>query len=770
MANRILELLKPGATLNGIDYIEVRASEPTRLYVHFLNSVKVEQPGLHVSITGGDLTPTVEPEPPQAADWSQDIDGRQVLRLVVPGRGDFSTYTLRIDGASALDPFLSAARFSFFMFCPSVNDCRQPPPDCPPPEGALPPIDYLAKDYDSFRAALSDFSTLRYPEWRERSEADFGVVMMEALCAIGDELSYLQDALHSQGNIETATSRGALVRLARMVDYEPAPIISASAMVALDVSGTSVPAGARIDAFAPDGSAVPFEVGTGLRDSGAYRVNPKCNGGMLPYWWDDAERCLTPGTRSMYLQGHGYGLLPGQLLLIATSADAPLRQLLTLESALELHDPLFGADLTQITWRAADALRAHHDLTCTVVVGNLVPVTQGVRQQAYFAVGQAPLTTPHLPIAMARLGPNSSAAQPRWSYRYSIAARPLAYLPDAAGKPRPEVLLRQIAPDVRDWSWRRTILAADRAEPCFTLEPGHYRPVAQLAEGTFSEQDGADGTLICFGNGEFGELPNDGDVFQVQSRTSRGLVGLVPAESITQVDPAWSGLILSAWNPLPATGGADPETDEQVRRRAPQAFQSEFYRAVRPEDYDTAANRLPWVQRAGTVFRWTGSWPTVFTTADPKSAGSISTGQHIELIALLNRCRLAGYEAYAPRPRYVSFDLRIRLCARPSAFRGDVFAGVDHALRPVRHADGSNGFFFFDNFTLGSPFERSRLEAAIQDVPGVAGVLSIQYRRRGQSNTFSELPAIVPFAPGEIFRLDNDNNHPERGSYRLDIQ
>ncbi|MFP5391138.1 MAG: hypothetical protein ACLGI6_06280 [Gammaproteobacteria bacterium] len=771
--NRVLELLKPGATLNGIDFVEVRADEPEHLYVHFFNAVPVAQPDLHITVTGGDLIPTVEVATPQAADWSQDIDARQVLRLTVPGRGDFSTYTLRIIGAAALDPFLSSAAFSFFVFCPSITDCRQDPPDCPPPEGDVPPIDYLAKDYESFRAALSDFSTLRYPEWRERSEADFGMVMMDALSAIGDQLSYIQDQLHLQANIETASTRAALVRLARLVDYEPGPVVSASALVTLDVSATGVPAGVRIDAVAPDGSPVPFETGAGLRDAATYRVNPACNGGMPPYWWDDEERCLDVGARTMALEGHGYALQPGQQVLIDTAgpstADPPLRQLLVLTAVQERHDPLFGVDITEIHWRVEDALRAHHDLTRTRVLANLVPVTQGLRRQSHFAVGVAPPSAPGLPLAVARLGPNSTADEARWQYWHSIEGQPLAYLPDAGGTPRPEVRLRQLSPEVREWRWVRTLLAADRAEACFTIEPGHYRDVARLPEGVFSELDAEDGALLAFGTGEFGAIPNDGDVFQVESRSSRGQVGLVPAEAITQVDPAWSGLILAATNPLPASGGQDAETAEQVRRRAPYAFQNLFFRAVRPEDYDAAANRLPWVQRAGTVFRWTGSWPTVFTTADPVSAGAISTAQHIELIALLNRVRLAGYEAYAPRPRYVSFDLLIRLCAKPGAFKGDVYSGVEYALRPVRHADGSSGFFFFDNFTLGSPFERSRLEAALQAVPGVSGVLSIRYRRRGQSTAYLDLPPVVPFAPGEIFRLDNDNNHPERGSYRLDI-
>src|SRR5262249_35269882 len=121
-------------------------------------------------------------------------------------------------------------------------------------------------------------------------------------------------------------------------------------------------------------------------------------------------------------------------------------------------------------------------------------------------------------------------------------------------------------------------------------------------------------------------------------------------------------------------------------------------------------------------------------------------------------------------PVYVSFDLQIIVCAKPTAFRGDVYSGIDGVLRPVRYPDGEIGFFHFDNFTLGTPFERSRLEAAIHAVPGVAGVLSIQYRRRGQTTGLTELPPVVAFGSSEIFRMDNDANHPERGSYRIRVE
>jgi hypothetical protein len=93
------------------------------------------------------------------------------------------------------------------------------------------------------------------------------------------------------------------------------------------------------------------------------------------------------------------------------------------------------------------------------------------------------------------------------------------------------------------------------------------------------------------------------------------------------------------------------------------------------------------------------------------------------------------------------------------------------ALAPVGANRGPSGFFFADHFTFGTPLERSRLEAAIQNVPGVAGVLSIRYRRRGSVPDFVELPegAPIPIAVDEILRVDNDPNHPERGSLAVTV-
>ncbi|MCL2430721.1 MAG: putative baseplate assembly protein, partial [Alphaproteobacteria bacterium] len=199
-------------------------------------------------------------------------------------------------------------------------------------------------------------------------------------------------------------------------------------------------------------------------------------------------------------------------------------------------------------------------------------------------------------------------------------------------------------------------------------------------------------------------------------------------------------------------------------------FRAVQYRAVRPEDYEKAAETLSWVLRAGTVFRWTGSWLTVFTTADPEGTEQIPIDEHIQLINLLNRYRLAGYESYAPSPNYVSIDLIVCVCALPTAFRSDVEAQVIAKLSTSKFPDGTTGFFYFDKFTFGTPLERSALESAIQSAFGVAGVISIEYRRRGLTPVWTCIPQVVRVSPSQILRMDNDPSRPDRGTLKVIVE
>ncbi len=792
--DRLIALQK-SPTLNGIDFVEVASPDQTTLRVHFLNKTPIGSLTNHdVTINGGETIPTVSVHTIQPTDWATDSEERPLLTLFAERLGDFSSYTLTLN-SSSLDPFFNHVTFSFKALCPSDLDCATPASACPPIEGDMPPIDYLAKDFMSIRQALSDFSAQRYPEWQERSEADFGMMFMEALCSLADDLSYLQDRVAAEAMLDTATQRRSIVRLTRLVDYELGPAVAANVLLQIDVQNniTSLPLGLKVFARGPDGLPISFETGTGLidrktgkRNQTPFKVNSNWNRGSIqPYWLDDSQICLKAGATSMWVAGHlltdtTIDKVQGFSLLLdtagTTTADPPIREVVQLIRADETTDHLFSDQpITHIFWRPEDALQHDHDLERTVLAGNLIPASQGDSYFEQFAIDSVPASSPQTPLAIVRTGPNNTPELPSLQYLWTLQHAPLAWLaqdtPDLP--PLPEIFLEQLtpAPPPDGWIWRRSLLDAEPFESAFTVDPVRYIPVTRNPDQTKSyEYDSDAGDTIRFGDGIFGNLPEQKAVFQVTYRAGGGANGNVAADSISNIDTTALNFIKAVTNPFPAIGGTDEETNERVRRLAPQAFHARQFRAVRSEDYEAAAKLLPWVQQAGTTFRWTGSWLTVFTTADPRGTATISMHQQTDLINLLNRYRLAGYESYAPAPHYVSLDLLITACAQPAAFRGDVESAILSVLSTQNFPNGTTGFFSFDSFTFGKPLIRSALESAIQNAHGVSGVLSICYRQRGTIPDYINLPATVPIPPHAILRVDNDPSRPERGSLKVIVE
>jgi hypothetical protein len=784
------------SNLTGIDFVEVvDPQDQTQLRVHFhKDSVPPLQGTITaVQITGGETGRIITVYPiDDAQDWSTDAEGRPLLTLTVAEPGDFSDYTLILK-SDRLDPFFAQVTFSFKALCPSDLDCQTPPLVCPPLEEDRPLIDYLAKDFLSFRKALSDFSALRYPAWQERSEADFGVMLMEALCALADDFSYLQDRIAAEATLDTATQRRSMVRHARLVDYEPRPATAARVWLQLDVVGGPIPPGLVVSAQAPDGAVVEFETGEGLvdphtgrLDHSTYPVDRRWNRGIKPYFWDDSQLCLGQGATDMWVEGQDFGLTQGQPLLIETSgtspADPKVAEIVHLVDdcpAVKQTDPLFHQPVTHIFWRTEDALKFDHDLTRTVLAGNLVPAVQGRRYTEAFSIPEdsPPISSVSLSHALVRTGPNSTPDHVVPQYLYPLRQVPLAWLPpaDATTPPLPEVvLLQQQGDNTTAWTWRRSLLQAERFEPAFTLDPVRFSRIAQIREGgdttDLYDYDGDDGYTIRFGDGSFGNIPLPGSTFQVTYRVGGGTIGNVAADSIRKVDPAAAAWIQAVTNPFPAAGGTDEESIEQVQRLAPYAFRAQQLRAVRAADYQAAAQTLPWVQRAGTTFRWTGSWLTVFTTPDPKGSEVLTPEQQTDILNLLNRYRLAGYESYVLNPRYASLDLQVVVCACTEAFQGEVKASILAALSATRLSDGTLGFFHPDRWTFGMPLERSALAAAIQDVIGVAGVVSIQYRQRGLTPDYLDLPESLTIPADVILRLNNDPNRPDHGLLKISVE
>lgn len=207
---------------NGLDYVEVSEDQRT-LHVYFLGKLppelSVNQPGIEklLQIEGGrrvtdirivDIDPVAEPDP--------DKDDFLVVRL--DKYGDFSTYALRLVGVQNIDPRYDHVDFSFKVGCPSDLDCAAAPP-CDAPRLPEPDINYLAKDYASFRQLILDRLALLMPDWQERHVPDLGIALVELLAYSGDMLSYYQDAVATEAYLDTARQRISVRRHARLVDY-----------------------------------------------------------------------------------------------------------------------------------------------------------------------------------------------------------------------------------------------------------------------------------------------------------------------------------------------------------------------------------------------------------------------------------------------------------------------------------------------------------------------------------------------------------------------
>jgi predicted phage baseplate assembly protein len=215
--------------LNGLDYLEVDESQ-TVLTVYFLEKAPHGLTENNVRIDGGTRIRNIKVVP-HGIHTCDMTDPRvdDCMQITVDRPGDFSTYTLRLVNTDAegkptnepldgFDPFYAQLDFTFKASCPSDLDCA-PQSICPPPPPDETEINYLAKDYASFRQLILDRLALLMPDWQERHVPDLGVTLAELMAYVGDYLSYYQDAVGTEAYLSTARQRISVRRHARLVDY-----------------------------------------------------------------------------------------------------------------------------------------------------------------------------------------------------------------------------------------------------------------------------------------------------------------------------------------------------------------------------------------------------------------------------------------------------------------------------------------------------------------------------------------------------------------------
>jgi predicted phage baseplate assembly protein len=279
-----------------------------------------------------------------------------------------------------------------------------------------------------------------------------------------------------------------------------------------------------------------------------------------------------------------------------------------------------------------------------------------------------------------------------------------------------------------------------------------------------TENDGT--AFLRFGDDVHGRRPDLGTTFTATYRVGNGASGNVGADTIGHIVSTVSGVFDAVTNPMPAAGGIDPEDIEAARRDAPQAFRTQE-RAVTAADYSAAAEHRADVQHAAGTFRWTGSWYSVFVTAERFAGGAVDAPFQGELRRHLEPFRMAGYDLEVDSPRRVALDVALHLCVKPGYFRSEVLRAVKAELSSGVLPDGRLALFHPDKFSFGEPVYLSRIVATAQAVKGVDSVSTLKFQRMGAPGMGSLDSGVIPIGRLEIAQLANNPNFPERGRLTL---
>lgn len=313
---------------------------------------------------------------------------------------------------------------------------------------------------------------------------------------------------------------------------------------------------------------------------------------------------------------------------------------------------------------------------------------------------------------------------------------------------------------------------ASQATPIITLNDGSNTWISApdlLTDGPADtnfvvEVEYNGNAYLRFGDDTNGMRPLPNTNFTASYRIGNGTSGNVGAGSLIfmAADPR----IQACTNPLPAAGGIDPETMAQIRRRAPQAFLTQE-RAVTMTDYATVTEANPQVEDAYATLRWTGSWYTVFVTAEPQNGGNLSKPLTRTLKQYVNRYRLAGQDIKLEGPEYISLDIKLVVCVDPDYFQADVEQSLLQVLGCGTLPSGKPAAFAPGTFKLGQTVYLSPIYAAARTVAGVQTVTATVFQPQGIAiKTFLQ-NGEIPLGPFQVARMDNDPSLPANGKLTL---
>lgn len=276
--------------------------------------------------------------------------------------------------------------------------------------------------------------------------------------------------------------------------------------------------------------------------------------------------------------------------------------------------------------------------------------------------------------------------------RFSLRRSPLTYLP----APTPAGVRSTVAVRVNDLLWHEldTLLEAGEIDRVYAMTA-----------------DDAGLTTVQFGDGKTGaRLPTGKENVRAEYRVGLGAAGNVRAEAVTQLAHRPLG-VKEVTNPLPATGGADADTVEQIRVNAPLGVMA-LDRLVSVADYADFTRNYAGIDKAVARRVTVGTQPTVHVTYAATDDAPLDNSS--DLIVNLHEA-LLDYGDPLVAVQLARRDLLILIISAGVGLEPDYeWESVEQKVRAALY-DGLG----FARRSLAQPVYLSEVQAIIQTVKGV---------------------------------------------------
>jgi hypothetical protein len=730
---------------------------------------------------------------------TQDDLTKPILVLRVEPIGDYSTYTLVVNsiGGYNFDPLFNEIEFKFRPGCFSTNCAPEWEPVVP--AGKSPVIDYLARDYDSFRHQLMTWMTKRIPGWNATSEADLDQVLIELLSVAADELSDYQDRVMGEAYIATSRKRVSLARHARLLDYHIHQGNQADTWLAVQIADNAdneefvLPAGSNF--WTGESEEQPDDRALAFMTNQDYSLHYLLNEIHL-YPWDGAVTGLKAGSTEADLlitepdgeqspsdlnkviediqAGAVKYLLIQEWLNPADGEEAgrdsskrQLLKLLTGPGAAEIITDPLNPDIIVLRVRWEEKDRLLHDYCFSVEYpdgpkdnislfhGNLVHVYCGTTKSVRFKDPDALLGDNELHYETTA----------KWGIVCRLPFGPLLYRDTPPGGEDPPISTLRV-----------TIFPSDGGPPYDGDEVSSLLHYDKNAFPFVVETDENGNSLLRFGyNGIGEELPEKAEV-ECYYQVGYGPDGNIGSDKIIHWENSLSNHdLIRCWNPFSVTNGRAPEPKEEIIRRVPEAYRSRQLRAITLNDYENRAEELPDVSRAKAYYSWTGSWRTVRVAIDPVGTTVLTDELREKIAGHLDAVRLIGEDLEIRPPVYIPLMISVSFCVLPGYWPMDIKYLLEQEFSDGFTSDGRKGFFHPDNWTFGQFLRKSQILGRIHNVQGVDHVVEISMARWNAATPGMATGKLSPLRKeyserdfievdsNEIILVKNDPDHMEHG-------